>query len=62
MRANLDEEWVGLIWQHAVLPYLGEHSSAKKNDSRSSSLIGSASESPRIDDDEDDSFRCRTTP
>jgi hypothetical protein len=25
MRANLTEEWVGLIWEHAVLPYLGEH-------------------------------------
>jgi 5-methylcytosine-specific restriction endonuclease McrBC GTP-binding regulatory subunit McrB len=25
MRANLTEEWVDLIWEHAVLPYLGEH-------------------------------------
>ena len=24
MRANLDEEWVELIWAHAILPYLGE--------------------------------------
>jgi MoxR-like ATPase len=24
MRANLTEEWVELIWEHAVLPYLGE--------------------------------------
>jgi hypothetical protein len=24
MRANLDEEWVHLIWQHAVIPYVAE--------------------------------------
>ena len=24
MRANLTEEWVELIWKHAILPYLGE--------------------------------------
>jgi 5-methylcytosine-specific restriction enzyme B len=24
MRANLTEEWIGLIWEHAILPYLGE--------------------------------------
>jgi MoxR-like ATPase len=24
MRANLSEEWVELIWKHAILPYLGE--------------------------------------
>jgi DNA polymerase III delta prime subunit len=25
MRANLDEEWVRLIWEHSVLPYIAEH-------------------------------------
>jgi 5-methylcytosine-specific restriction protein B len=24
MRANLTEEWVELIWQHSIVPYLGE--------------------------------------
>jgi MoxR-like ATPase len=24
MRANLTEEWVGLIWEHAIMPYLAE--------------------------------------
>lgn len=25
MRDNLDEEWVRLIWEHSVLPYVAEH-------------------------------------
>jgi len=25
MRDNLDEEWVQLIWDHSILPYVGEH-------------------------------------
>ena len=25
MRQGLDEQWVRLIWDHAVLPYIGEH-------------------------------------
>jgi len=24
MRANLTDEWVELIWEHAIIPYLGE--------------------------------------
>jgi 5-methylcytosine-specific restriction enzyme B len=25
MKHNLDDEWVRLIWQHSILPYVGEH-------------------------------------
>lgn len=25
MKSNLDDEWVRLIWQHSILPYIGEH-------------------------------------
>jgi 5-methylcytosine-specific restriction enzyme B len=25
MKQNLDDEWVRLIWEHSILPYIGEH-------------------------------------
>lgn len=57
MRPDLDEEWVGLIWDHAVLPYLEEHFFGDpeelnrfKLDALRKSLSSGSPDSPTVDD------------
>jgi len=59
MKPDLDEEWVSVIWEHAILPYLGEQFFGEEERLAAFDLEGLRNGEPdpgaeRADEDEDD--------
>ena len=53
MKHNLDDEWVRLIWEHSILPYVGEHFFGEEDRLREFELdaLAGTDPSPVIDTD-----------